>query len=404
MDETNSNSSLDIDLYFNNSNLGIGKIPISKLDVDGDITGKELNLKNTSFSYIGNRFKISNNDSSSIILSKDKSVIFTNNLGVNNLEPKHTLDVEGEIKFKNNIFGNNGLILSENSDISFNKNSAYENVNFFGNVNLVNDSNLSLSNKLIDNKNNELLNFSNDNSFIFNQKYTNESKDITFYGPVNFNDSNKGVKIGDNENIDVGGGSLYVKDSIKTKNIEFQDDSDRKINFVGDNASNIKLGKYSYLSNLSTNDNSNQSALFGHNLYANNDNFKIAETTENYGYRGITMNNINGIQFYTSNKITKADDLPEMPQLTISNSGQLIYTIPVLPFDFELDNLDNEVYKYIRKEIKNKKVGSTMTFTTQKHLLDDKIFNVIKNSETTSKCYIIDKKTNNVSEYFDVSF
>jgi hypothetical protein len=403
MDETN-NSLSDIDLYFNNSNLGIGKSPTSKLDVDGDISGQELNLKNTSFSYIGNRFKISHNDSSSIILSKDKSVIFTNNLGVNNLEPRHTLDVEGEIKFKGNILGNNGPILSENSDISFNKNSAYENINFFGNVNLVNDSNLSLSNKLNDNKNNELLNFSNDKSFIFNQKYTNDSKDITFYGPVNFNDLNKGVKIGGDENIDVGGGSLYVEDSIKTKKIEFHDDSDRKINFVGDNASNIKLGKYSYLSNLSTNDISNQTALFGHNLYADNNNFKIAETTEDYGYRGIIMNNINGIQFYTSDKITKADDLPELPQVTISNSGQLIYTIPVLPFDFELDNLDNEVYKYIRKEIKNKKVGSTMTFTTQKHLTDDKIFNVIKNSETTSKCYIIDKKTNNVSEYFDVSF
>ena len=400
MDETNS----DIDLYFNNSNLGIGKSPTSKLDVDGDISGQELNLKNTSFSYIGNKFKISHNDSSSIILSKDKSVIFTNNLGVNNLEPRHTLDVEGEIKFKGNIFGNNGPILSENSDISFNKNSAYENINFFGNVNLVNDSNLSLSNKLNDNKNNELLNFSNDKSFIFNQKYTNDSKDITFYGPVNFNDLNKGVKIGGDENIDVGGGSLYVEDSIKTKKIEFHDDSDRKINFIGDKASNIKLGKYSYLSNLSTNDISNQSALFGHNLYADNDNFKIAETTENYGYRGIIMNNINGIQFYTSDKITKADDLPEMPQVTISNSGQLIYTIPVLPFDFEIDNLDNEIYEYIRNEIKNKKVGSTMTFTTQKYLGDDKIFNVIKNSETTSKCYIIDKKTNNVFEYFDVSF
>ena len=404
MDEINKDQILDIDLYFNNSNLGIGKIPTSKLDVDGDISGKELNLKNTSFNYIGDKFKISHNDSSSIILSKGKSVIFTNNLGVNNLEPKHTLDVEGEIKFKNNIIGSNGPILSESSDIIFNKNRGYENINFSGNVNLVNESNLSLPNKIIDNKNNELLNFSNDKSFIFNQKYTNDSKDITFYGPVNFNDLNKGVKIGGDENIDVGGGSLHVEDTIKTKNIEFHDDSDRKINFDGNSASNIKLGKYSYLSNLSTNDISNQSALFGHNLYANNDNFKIAETTENYGYRGITMNNINGIQFFTSNKITKADDLPELPQVTISNSGQLIYAIPVLPFDFEIDNLDNEVYKYIRKEIKNKKVGSTMTFTTQKHLNDDKIFNVIKNSETTSKCYIIDKKTNNVSEYFDVSF
>ena len=62
MDETN-NSLSDIDLYFNNSNLGIGKSPTSKLDVDGDISGQELNLKNTSFSYIDNRFKISHETS-----------------------------------------------------------------------------------------------------------------------------------------------------------------------------------------------------------------------------------------------------------------------------------------------------------------------------------------------------
>ena len=29
--------------------------------------------------------------------------------------------------------------------------------------------------------------------------------------------------------------------------------------------------------------------------------------------------------------------------------------------------------------------------------------NVIKNTATTAKCYIIDKKTNNVSQYFDIS-
>ena len=129
------------------------------------------------------------------------------------------------------------------------------------------------------------------------------------YGPVNFNDANKGVKIGGNKEKNVEGGSLFVDNKIETKKIEFVDNSDREINFKGDNASNIKLGKYSYLSNLSTNDKSNQTALFGHNLYADNNNVRIAKTTDDYGYRGITMNNVNGIQFYTSNGVSQADDI-----------------------------------------------------------------------------------------------
>ena len=113
---------------------------------------------------------------------------------------------------------------------------------------------------------------------------------------------------------------------------------------------------------------------------------------------------MNGIQFYASNNATQAGDIPEIPQVTISNSGQLIYTIPVLPYDFDIDNLDNDVYKYIKNELSNKRIGSTMTFTTQTYLNKDMIFNAIKNSGSTIKCYIIDKKTNNVDKYFDVSF
>ena len=43
-----------------------------------------------------------------------------------------------------------------------------------------------------------------------------------------------------------------------------------------------------------------------------------------------------------------------------------------------------------------------MTFTTKEYLTNDKMFNVIKNSATSAKCYIIDKTTNNVDQYFDI--
>lgn len=402
MDETNSIP--DVDLYFSVGNLGIGKEPLSKLDVNGDISSDKIILPSTTFNNYQDKFMVSHNDGSNIILSRDKSVIFTKNLGINNNEPKYALDVEGDMKFTKNLFGKKGIILSEDSSISINKNKDYENVKFFSNLNLVNESNLSIQNKIIDSKNNELLDFSTENTFAFNKNYKKEGKDISFHGPVNFVDENNGVNIGGPNSVNVEKGSLYVDNKIKANKLEFSDTLDRHIHFEGDNASNIKLGQYSYLSNLSTNPNSNQTLLLGHNLYADNDNVRIAETTDNYGYRGMVMNNVNGIQFYASNNETKSGDIPEIPQVTISNSGQLIYTIPVLTFDFDIDNLDNDVYKYIRNELSNKRIGSTMTFTTQTYLNKDMIFNAIKNSGSTIKCYIIDKKTNNVDKYFDVSF
>ena len=392
----------EIDLYFNLGNLGLGKEPTSKLDVEGSIKSNEIILSNTNIKNENNNLKILNNDTSSIILSKNKSIIFTDKLGINNNDPQHTLDVAGDIKFKNNIYGNSGMLISEDSNINFNKNNDYENTNFYGNINLSNNSNLSISNKISDNNNNEFIDFSDDKTFKINSKYNVAGKDTTFYGQVNFFDMNKGVNIGGKETDNVNGGELHVENKIKTNNLEFNDIPERMINFKGNNASNIKLGNYSYISNLSTNSESNQSALFGHNLYADNDNVRIADTTDNYGYRGIVMNDINGIQFYASNKSTKKDDIPNLPNMTISNSGQLIYRIPVLEVEFDIDDLENEVYQYIKDEMQNKIIGSTMTFTTYKYLNKDMIFNVIKNGGTTSKCYIIDKKTNNVHKYFDI--
>ena len=172
---------------------------------------------------------------------------------------------------------------------------------------------------------------------------------------------------------------------------------------AGNNAGNIVLGKYTHLSNLSTNNESNQTSLFGNNLYADNDNIRVAETTDNHGYRGIAMNDVNGIQFYAFSGSTGKGNIPNLPSVTISNSGQLIHTIPVLPYIFDTENLENEVYIYIRDHLRNKKIGSMMTFTTNTLISDDKVINVIKNSPTTAKCYVIDKKTNNVSNYLDVS-
>ena len=113
VDNANYNSAIDIDLHFSNRNLGIGKQPTAKLDVDGNIRANQLNLPGTILNNVDNIFKISHNDSSNIILSKNKSVIFTDKLGINNNEPKYTLDVEGDMKFNKHMYGKNGLILNE---------------------------------------------------------------------------------------------------------------------------------------------------------------------------------------------------------------------------------------------------------------------------------------------------
>ncbi len=393
----------DIDLYFNASNLGIGKQdPQHKLEVEGIVTGQGFKLPTTDINNENDKLIITNTDTSSITISKDKSIIFTNKLGINNVNPEHNLDIAGDMKVKGDIYGDLGPILSNDSDIIINKNRSYNNTNVFGNLKIMDNSDLILQNKILDNNNKEFIDFSDDKTFKINSNYVDGDKDISFYSQVNFSSSNRGVNIGSGDDI-VNGGDLNVDNNVKATSITIRNIPERNITFDGTNASNIKMGTYSNFSSLSNNEESNQSLLVGHNLYADNNNVRVAETTDNYGYRGMMMNNVNGIQFYLSNKETNKNDVPNLPDVTISNSGQLIYSIPVLNIDFDIDDLDNGVYEYIKNEMSNKKIGSYMTFTTQTYLNNDKIFNVIKNSGSNCKCYIIDKKTNNVNNYFDIT-
>ena len=389
----------DIDLYFNEGNLGIGVLkPSNKLEVNGTIKSNHLKLNNSSITS-NNNFKITNNDSSNLILSKDKSSIFSDKIGINNIDPNYNFDIAGNFRVEDNIYGNNNnIILSHNETLNLDPESKYASINLNNNVNIKN--NLIINNKLSDKENNEIIDLNDNATFNINKNIEN-NKTISFYGQVDFKDNNKGVNIGENTNANTG--ELHVSNKIKTKKLEIEDKPDKMISLAGDQAGNIKLGKYTYLSNLSTNTESNQSSLFGNNLYSDNDNIRIAETTDSYGYRGISMNDVNGIQFYSLSGPTGKNNIPNLPSVTISNSGQLIHTIPVLPYTFDIEDLENDIYIYIRDQLRNKNIGSMMTFTTNIYLANDEVFNVIKNSATTAKCYIIDKKTNNVNKYFDVS-
>ncbi len=389
----------DIDLYFNEGNLGIGILkPSNKLEVKGTIKSNFLKLNHSSITS-NNEFKITNKDSSNLILSKDKSSIFSDKIGINNIDPNYTFDIAGNFRVEDNIYGNNNnIILSHNETLNLDPESKYTSINLNNDVNIKNS--LIINNKLSDKQNNEFIDLNDNATFNINKNIEN-NKTISFYGQVDFKDNNKGVNIGENTNANTG--ELHVSNKIKTKKIDIEDIPDKMISLAGDQAGNIKLGKYTYLSNLSTNTESNQASLFGNNLYSDNDNIRIAETTESYGYRGISMNDVNGIQFYSLSGPTGKNNIPNLPSVTISNSGQLIHTIPILPYTFDIQDLENDIYIYIRDQLTNKNIGSMMTFTTNTYLANDQVFNVIKNSATTAKCYIIDKKTNNVDKYFDVS-
>ncbi len=389
----------DIDLYFNEGNLGIGILkPSNKLEVKGTIKSNDLKLNHSSITS-NNEFKITNKDSSNLILSKDKSSIFSDKIGINNIDPNYTFDIAGNFRVEDNIYGNNNnIILSHNETLNLDPESKYTSINLNNDVNIKNS--LIINNKLSDKQNNEFIDLNDNATFNINKNIEN-NKTISFYGQVDFKDNNKGVNIGENTNANTG--ELHVSNKIKTKKIDIEDIPDKMISLAGDQAGNIKLGKYTYLSNLSTNTESNQASLFGNNLYSDNDNIRIAETTESYGYRGISMNDVNGIQFYSLSGPTGKNNIPNLPSVTISNSGQLIHTIPILPYTFDIQDLENDIYIYIRDQLTNKNIGSMMTFTTNTYLANDQVFNVIKNSATTAKCYIIDKKTNNVDKYFDVS-
>ncbi len=396
----------DIELYFKNNNLGIGvENPKNKLAIEGNIKANQYYLINGQLKNDNSKLILENNNDK-ILLGDDRINFNTQKIGINNVNPSDTLDINGGIKFSENLSGTNGIIMSYDNDIRFNPDYKYDDIYFRGNANfnnriIINDNNvniednsLSVKNKIYDGNGVEFVNLNN-NALRIND---NSLKDIFINGKVHFIGSN-GVNIG-NDYGNASEGELDVKNKIKTSNIEIEDNPERMINFDGIQSSNVKLGKYTYFSNLNDKD---QSSLLGNNLYADNDTIRIAENTTEDGYRGIAMNSTNGIQFYVNSGEAIKNYQPNMPDLTISNTGQLIYSIPVLPHDFVIENLQNEVYVYIREQLGNKKVGSSMTFTTTSYLKESKIINALKNSETTIKCFIVNKTNNYVEKHFDVS-
>ena len=398
----------DIDLYFKNDKLGISNsVPKKKLDVGGDIKAYNLFLLNGKLYNYNDNIALES-EGNQILVNKDHINFQSQKVGINNDNPQDSLDVNGNIKLNGIIKGIKGNIISNEDDININPESSFNQVNINGNTLfknnvLINNKNLDIENnslviknKIYDGEGKEFANFSRNYFSIGN---TENSKNINFNGKVNFTGINKGVNVSKDFLTDkASGGELYVDDKIKTKNIEI---SDNTIKFNEGQSNNIRLGKYSNFSNLNNND---QSLLIGHNLYSDNDNIKIFSSSDNDGYRGIYMNSSNGIQFYANNQDVVKDFQPKLPNFTISNSGQVIFSIPVLPHEFKLEDINNDIYKYIRQELSNKLIGSSMTFTTQEYLENNMVFNAIKNRDTTAKCFIINKLNNNVEKHFDINF
>lgn len=398
----------DIDLYFKNANLGISNsLPKKKLDVGGDIKAFNLHLVNGKLYNFDSNIALKNEENQ-ILINKDFINLESQKTGINNSNPKETLDVNGDIKLNGTIKGIKGDLISNEDDININPKNEFNKINIkgdtlFKNNVIVNNEKLDVENnslvvknKIYDGEGKEFANFSRNYFSIGNIE---NSKNINFNGQINFTGLNKGVNISKDYLTDkASGGELYVDDKIKTKNIEI---SDNTIKFNEGQSNNIRLGKYSNFSNLNNND---QSLLIGHNLYSDNDNIKIYSSTNSDGYRGIYMNSSNGIQFYANNQDVIKDFQPKMPNFTISNTGQVIFSIPVLPYEFQLEDINNYIYKYIRQELSNKLIGSSMTFTTQEYLENNMVFNAIKNRDTTAKCFIINKLNNNVEKHFDINF
>ena len=84
---------------------------------------------------------------------------------------------------------------------------------------------------------------------------------------------------------------------------------------------------------------------------------RISETPKKHGLLFSIMQESGEIetsQFVKAYKasIVLSGDIPELPSMTISNSGQLIYSIPVLEFNnFDTTDVNDPIHKYIRKEI-----------------------------------------------------
>ena len=128
----------DIELYFKNNNLGIGvENPKNKLAIEGNIKANQYYLINGQLKNDNSKLILENNNDK-ILLGDDRINFNTQKIGINNVNPSDTLDINGGIKFSENLSGTNGIIMSYDNDIRFNPDYKYDDIYFRGNANFNN--------------------------------------------------------------------------------------------------------------------------------------------------------------------------------------------------------------------------------------------------------------------------
>ena len=382
------------ELFFRNGNVNNLKI--------NELKFKSSTLK-TGESELSPFLINDKNGNNLLSLKNDISIISSNLVGINNPNPSSQLDVNGDIKLTKSIIGkDNKKILNQNDEIFINPDNEFTSTNIKNNLNILdgglvvgksdvipNNGEIILENNLKDSQGRVILN-AEVNNLNINQ---NGSKLVNIKGKTNFSNA---VIIGDNVET-IGPGELNVSKKITTKKININEDGDREIKFKGNKASNIYLGKYSVLANTV------DDTLIGNNLNVTNNLIKVKKSDEN-GYMGVVFSKNKGLQVHNfKGKVNTGDSLVD-PSVSISNDGQLVYSMPVLNIQsFNIDNPNNEVFQYIRSHLTDKPIGSTMTFTTTKYISQDTIINCLKNRDRYVRGYVIDKRDNHKTlQAFDV--
>lgn len=411
----------DIEIFYKQGNIGISKEnPVYKMDINGPIYSDGVYIQNASITKgLNDELIITNKGSdNSLAIDKSSSYLITDKLGVNTQTPQQTLDVYGNIKMSGSLYGmDNREIISQNADIVINPQNEYNNIivnaptSFKTTTNgggvSIGDSNvepksgsLIVEDSILDSYGNNFVNMKDNNNFDINSGGT---KNTNFFGPVNFYDNNYGVRIG-NSNEDPKKGELNVENSINVgKKITINDSENKMIDMGGENNGNIFLGESSYIGNLNSFGDRKQAMVLGHNLMAGENNVKVANSEQD-GYRGIIMDKFSGINFYVKKDLVESGDIPELPALSISNSGQLIYSMPLLEVNtINIQDITNPIHVYIRKELGSRKVGSMMDFSTTSLIRENIIFNSIKITESTVRTFKIKKDSNKIEDIFETS-
>lgn len=395
----------NMDIFFKNGN--INNLKIKELEFGATNIKNEIN-ENLEI------FKIESSDGSGINISKNRSSIITDKLGINTVDPLHTLDVNGSIKFEDSIFGaNNRKIMNQvGNSINLNPDNQFSKSNIKGNLNISNGG-LLIGNSDVDVNNGDLVIgtgiYDSDKSQIIelddnNINIGSGQKNLIMRGNIKFEDS--GVNIGANDESPLVG-ELNVSNKISTNMIEINEDGEKKIVFNGSDDSNIYLGDNTVSSMYKQDKNT---ILLGNNLEINDSNVKVIDT-EHGRYSGILLNG-DSIEFHNKGgESYKGESTLDKPNLTLSNDGQLIYKIPIINLtngktEIDKDNDTNEVYEYVRSHLTDKQIGSSITFSvnTSRYFLSDKFFNFVKNKENFARGYLINKVTNKTEEVYEVEF